>query len=80
LSLEDAIDKIEACRSHYNEQRPHSSLGYQTPAGYLSGALPPTPRGLSVIALGLRKGAAPGGPGPAETGHETWMGLAGLCG
>ena len=43
LSLEYAKDKIEAWRSHYNEQRPHSSLGYQTPASYLSGALPPNP-------------------------------------
>jgi putative transposase len=49
LSLEDATEKIEAWRSHYNEQRPHSSLGYQTPAGYLSGALPPNPRSLSLL-------------------------------
>ena len=47
LSLEDAKEKIEAWRGHYNEQRPHSSLGYQTPADYLSGALPPNPRSLS---------------------------------
>ncbi len=49
LSLEDATEKIEAWRSHYNEQRPHSSLGYQTPAGYLSGALPPNPRSLMLL-------------------------------
>jgi putative transposase len=49
LSLEDATEKIKAWRGHYNEQRPHSSLGYQTPAGYLSGALPPNPRSLSLL-------------------------------
>ncbi len=31
LSLEDAIDKIEAWRREYNEYRPHSSLEYKTP-------------------------------------------------
>lgn len=49
LSLEDATEKIEAWRSHYNEQRPHSSLGYQSPVEYLSGALPPNPRSLSLL-------------------------------
>jgi putative transposase len=48
LSLEDAKEKIEAWRSHYNEERPHSSLGYQSPVEYLSGALPPNPRSLSL--------------------------------
>jgi putative transposase len=46
LNLEDATEKVEAWRGHYNEQRPHSSLGYQTPASYLSGTLPSTPRSL----------------------------------
>jgi putative transposase len=49
LSLEDATEKIEAWRSHYNEQRPHSSLGYQSPLEYLSGALPPNPRSLTLL-------------------------------
>jgi hypothetical protein len=49
LSLEDAKEKIEAWRGHYNEQRPHSSLGYQSPVEYLSGALPPNPRSLSFM-------------------------------
>jgi putative transposase len=31
LSLEDAQEKIEAWRTEYNEIRPHSSLGEQTP-------------------------------------------------
>jgi hypothetical protein len=43
LSLEDAKEKVEAWRGHYNEQRPHSSLRYQSPMEYLSGALPPNP-------------------------------------
>ena len=49
LSLEDAKEKIETWRGHYNEQRPHSSLGYQSPVEYLSGALPPNPRSLSLL-------------------------------
>ena len=48
LSLEDATEKIEAWRGHYNQQRPHSSLVYQSPAEYLSGALPPHPRSLTL--------------------------------
>ena len=33
-SLEDAKIKIETWRIDYNEQRPHSSLGDQTPRAY----------------------------------------------
>jgi len=33
-SLADAREKIEAWRVDYNTQRPHSSLGYQTPAEF----------------------------------------------
>ncbi len=32
LSLADARAKIEAWRRHYNESRPHTSLGWMTPA------------------------------------------------
>ena len=49
LNLEDAKEKVEAWRGHYNEQRPHSSLGYQSPLEYLSGALPPNPRSLTLL-------------------------------
>ena len=38
LSLDDARSKIEAWRRHYNEDRPHTSLGYQTPAEFASSA------------------------------------------
>jgi putative transposase len=34
LSLDDAKSKIEAWRREYNESRPHSSLGWMTPAEY----------------------------------------------
>jgi putative transposase len=32
LSLGDATDKVDAWRFHYNEERPHSSLEYKSPA------------------------------------------------
>jgi len=32
--LPDVVMKAEAWRVDYNEVRPHSSLGYLTPAGY----------------------------------------------
>ncbi|WP_162788127.1 integrase core domain-containing protein, partial [Chromobacterium haemolyticum] len=34
LSLDDARDKIERWRQDYNEFRPHSSLGDQTPSEF----------------------------------------------
>ena len=34
LNLEDAREKVEAWRRHYNEDRPHSSLGNRTPAEF----------------------------------------------
>ena len=37
LSIEDARDKIEACRRDYNEWRPHSSLDNLSPRQYLEG-------------------------------------------
>jgi len=38
LSLDDARVKIEAWRRHYNEDRPHTSLGYLTPTEFASSA------------------------------------------
>jgi putative transposase len=35
LSLEDAIQKIEAFKEEYNEYRPHSSLGNLTPKEFI---------------------------------------------
>jgi len=47
LSLQEARVKIEAWRRDYNEARPHSALGYQTPEEFAAqaarGASPPTP-------------------------------------
>ncbi len=34
LTLDDAAEKIECWRRNYNEHRPHSSLGNQTPAEF----------------------------------------------
>jgi putative transposase len=48
LSLAEAREKIEAWRRDYNQVRPHSTLGYQTPEEFAAraaapGASPPTP-------------------------------------
>jgi putative transposase len=47
MSLAEAREKIEAWRQDYNQLRPHSSLGYQTPEEFAAraarGASPPTP-------------------------------------
>jgi putative transposase len=34
LSLDDARDKVEACRRHDNESRPHTALGYVPPSEF----------------------------------------------
>jgi putative transposase len=31
LSLDDAREKLEVWRRHYNEQRPHGAIGYKVP-------------------------------------------------
>ena len=50
--LEEAREKIEAWRQDYNQQRPHSALGYQTPQQFAAQiaarrASPPTPVAFS---------------------------------
>ncbi len=51
-SLREAQVKAEIWRKHYNRERPHSSLDYQTPnefhESFFSGALPPNPQSLSL--------------------------------
>jgi len=54
-SLAEARVIIQRWRRYYNEERPHSSLDYQTPAEFhaawkakQAGALPPDPRSLSL--------------------------------
>jgi putative transposase len=39
LSLDDAREKIETWRRHYNESRPHTALGWLTPAEYAAQAV-----------------------------------------
>ena len=51
VNLVEARERIEAWRQDYNQERPHSSLGYQTPAQFAAqaaarGASPPTPLAL----------------------------------
>lgn len=47
MNLQEARMKIEAWRRDYNQARPHSALGYQTPEEFAAqaarGASPPTP-------------------------------------
>lgn len=48
VNLLEAQERIEAWRQDYNQERPHSSLGYQTPLEFAAqaaarGASPPTP-------------------------------------
>jgi putative transposase len=43
LSREDAQRKIEAWKKHYNESRPHMSLGYRTPQEFRACAENQTP-------------------------------------
>jgi putative transposase len=38
LSLDDARGKIETWRRDFNESRPHTSLGFTTPAEFASSA------------------------------------------
>ena len=55
LSLPEARGKIEMWRRDYNQVRPHSALGYQTPEEFAAaaarGASPPTPLALPTQEL-----------------------------
>jgi len=56
MSLEEARMKIEAWRKDYNQVRPHSALGYQTPEEFAAraaarGASPPTPLAFTTEGL-----------------------------
>ncbi len=55
LDLDDARQKAETWRIHYNEERPHSSLGNRTPAEYSNGGSAPDPPEFS--ASGSSRGA-----------------------
>ena len=59
-SLAEARQTIEARRRHYNEQRPHSALAYETPAAYARRA----------VALEQNDGSA---RPPVETNNQTMI-------
>ena len=40
-NLWEAREKVESWRREYNQTRPHSSLGYQTPEAFAAGATAP---------------------------------------
>jgi len=70
-NLFDARRQIAAWRMEYNSERPHSALGYLTPAEFAARAASPSPAS-NITRLGLGKGY-PGGsavavaPAPALT-------------
>jgi len=47
LSLEDACEKLDAWRRHYNEERPHSSIGNMPPIMLANSAGETSPPDLS---------------------------------
>jgi putative transposase len=56
VNLLEAQERIEAWRQDYNQERPHSSLGYQTPLEFAAqaaarGASPPTPLAFAKAEL-----------------------------
>ena len=53
VNLAPARAVIEAWRVHYHTRRPHSALGYQTPAAYLAtrAASPELPKGSAQLPL-----------------------------
>jgi hypothetical protein len=48
LTLEDAVEKIEAWRHEYNHYRPHSSLGDITPMEYIEAWQLQEPEGVPL--------------------------------
>lgn len=61
LTLEEAQAKCEAWRREYNEVRPHSSIGYQTPAELIF------PPGQACLARGNK----------ADFSHKKWSKVRG---
>ena len=59
-NLFEARGKIAAWRKQYNEERPHSSLGYRTPAEFARGI------GLSAVAGGENGCGKDGGSATLE--------------
>lgn len=56
VDLEDAKRTIELWRRSYNEERPHSSLGYETPAAFVADVCPTaTAETTTTAALGKQQ-------------------------
>jgi putative transposase len=60
LTLAEAKQKIEAWREDYNRERPHSSLGYQTPEEFARGLRPFAVESFDSAGCSARQGN-PGG-------------------
>lgn len=56
LSLEDAVEKIEAWRQEYNHFRPHRSLNDLTPAEYIEGMKAEDSKNIPSILTNTTKG------------------------
>ena len=56
LSLEDAVEKIEAWRQEYNHFRPHRSLNDLTPAEYIEGMKAEDTKNIPSILTNTTKG------------------------
>lgn len=70
-TLDDAREKIERWRMEYNNDRPHSSLGYRTPEQFAA-----LSRAAGQWSAGVRKGTSNAGPFP----HTPIPAQAGVCG
>ena len=68
-SLTEARVVLGDHRRHYNHDRPHSSLGYATPASFAAGCRRAPPLGLAALALA---------PSPACTREEDKVDLVAL--
>lgn len=83
LTLAEAKQKIEAWREDYNRERPHSSLGYQTPEEFARGHAPspsnrsiaPDARRVKATLAGELRSALTRLRSGARSSYTTAMGL-----
>lgn len=73
-NLFDARRKIAAWRKEYNEERPHSSLGYKTPSEFAAQAV-----GFSTAVRGERDSNAVPFPSRSSIPAQTQEGAAQIC-
>jgi putative transposase len=76
-NLFDARRKIEQWRRDYNEQRPHSSLGYRTPAEFAAVLAAASTSSSSLIAPGSQSQGNPSGAltRDLDSGSHSAMGI-----